>query len=108
MIRRITEKPSSEKVLERRLLREVKKRGGYCIKLLPWLETGLPDREVILPGGLHLYVELKSTGKIMTPKQLVWRNRLVALGHEHWVIDGEKAYNCLVKRMDYLTQNLNL
>lgn len=94
---------SIEKNLECRLVRAVRERGGYCIKLLPFLETGLPDRLCILPSGVHIYVELKSRSeRDLTPKQGVWRNRLLQLGHEHYVIFDEKTYNCLLNRMDEL------
>lgn len=98
---------STEKLLESRLIRAVKKRGGYCIKMLPYVETGLPDRQCILPGGVTIYVELKSSASEanngeLKGKQAVWRNRMLQLGHEHWVIFDEKTYNCLLKRMDKL------
>lgn len=94
---------SIEKNLERRLIKDVHHRGGYCIKILPFAETGLPDRQCILPGGITVYVELKSGGTgILEGKQLVWRNRLLKLGHDHWVIFSEKSYNCFLEHIDAL------
>ena len=93
----------NEKLIERKLTREIKKRGGLCIKLLPFLETGLPDREVILPKGIHCYVELKSTGAILSPKQLIWRNRLQKRGHIHWSILTEKDYLCFLEWLMLVT-----
>lgn len=92
---------SIEKNLERRLVKDVQRRGGYCIKILPFAETGLPDRLVLMPNGKAYFVELKSggTGKL-EGKQLVWRNRLLKLHYEHWVIFDEKSYNCFLKHID--------
>lgn len=87
---------SVEKILEKRLKVDIEKRGGYCIKLLPFACIGLPDRLVLLPGAWLAFVELKSTGKKLTLIQRVWRNRLVALGFRHYVIDGEKPYLCFL------------
>lgn len=100
---------SVEKILEARLKRDVKKRGGYCIKILPFAETGLPDELAILPNGVSIWVEVKSSATLARlkkngrlTKQGVWRNRLLNLGQEHFVIFDEKSYNCLLKRMDLL------
>ena len=51
----------SEKTLEAKLRREVEKRGGMAIKFLSQLHRGLPDRIVLLPGGIIYFVELKTT-----------------------------------------------
>lgn len=94
---------STEKILEARLVREIHRRGGYCIKMLPFSETGLPDRQVILPGGITIYVELKSGGTgTLIGKQLVWQKRLLRLNHEHWVIFSEKSYLCFLERLNEL------
>ena len=49
----------SEKKTERYLVTEVKKRKGYCIKLLTNYFTGLPDRLVLLPMGYIIFIETK-------------------------------------------------
>lgn len=94
---------SIEKRLERRLSKEIKRRGGYFIKLLPFLETGLPDRMAVLPDGVVIFVELKSGGRgVLKGKQLLWRNRLLETGQEHWVIFDEKSYLRFLRRLDKL------
>jgi len=97
---------SVEKNLEARLRKFVHRMGGYCVKLLPWAETGLPDRMLILPGGYIIFVELKSLKALASlrkkgklTKQGIWRNRLLQCGHEHWVVYDEKTYLCLEKRI---------
>lgn len=49
-----------ESTIEARLVREVKKRGGLCYKFTSPGSPGVPDRIVILPGGITVYVELKT------------------------------------------------
>lgn len=94
---------SIEKTLERRLIQAIHERGGYCIKMLPFAETGLPDRQCVLPGERTYFVELKSGGSgTLKGKQLVWRNRLLKLGFQHWVIFSEKTYIAFLKHIDDL------
>lgn len=49
-----------ESTIEARLVREVKKRGGLCYKFTSPGSPGVPDRIIILPGGITVYVELKT------------------------------------------------
>lgn len=54
-----------ESTIEARLVREVKKRGGLCYKFTSPGSPGVPDRIVVLPGGVTVYVELKTeTGRL--------------------------------------------
>lgn len=51
-----------ESDIERLLCKEVEKLGGRCVK---WGVNGEPDRIVLLPGGLTVFVETKrSDGKL--------------------------------------------
>lgn len=49
-----------ESTIEARLVREVRKRGGLCYKFTSPGSPGVPDRIVVLPGGVTVYVELKT------------------------------------------------
>lgn len=49
-----------ESTIEAHLVREVRKRGGLCYKFISPGSPGVPDRIVILPGGVTVYVELKT------------------------------------------------
>lgn len=89
---------AEEKKLERKLTVDVQKLGGYCLKFIS-TETGVPDRIVILPGGIIVFVELKSEGRTLSPKQTIWRNRLTQSGHKYFVIDSEKSYICCVNQL---------
>lgn len=49
-----------ESTIEVRLVREVRKLGGLCYKFTSPGAPGVPDRIIILPGGLVVFVELKT------------------------------------------------
>ena len=49
-----------ESTIEARLAREVRKLGGLCYKVTSPGAPGVPDRIIILPGGLVVFVELKT------------------------------------------------
>lgn len=49
-----------EKEIERRMVLEVKKRGGLCYKFISPSNPGVPDRIVITPDGRVIFVELKT------------------------------------------------
>lgn len=83
----------SEKVIESKLQQAVKKLGGWCIKLLPFLLNGLPDRLILLPGGSVVFAELKSTGKKAKPLQVWVHNKLRKLGFKVYVIDSIEQLN---------------
>ncbi len=78
----------SEKLLERKLGEAVKKLGGWSIKLLSNLITGLPDRICLLPGGILFFAEIKTTGKKPTPIQLSVHRRIRELGFKVYVIES--------------------
>ena len=88
---------NSEKVIEAKLVTEVKKSGGMCIKLLCDQFSGLPDRMCLFPGGKIVFVELKSTGKKPRPLQIAVHNKFRALGFRVEVIDTIGGVNEFLK-----------
>lgn len=89
----------SEKLIERKLTRLVKERGGMCIKLLCDNIVGLPDRLVLFPLGIIAFVELKTTKKKPRRIQLFMHNKLKALGFRVEVIDTTEG---VIKFIDSL------
>ena len=83
----------SEKVLEKYLVSEVKSLGGWAVKLLSGLVTGLPDRLCLIPGGVVAFVEVKTTGKKATPRQLIVHKKLMQLGFRVEVLDSKEGIN---------------
>lgn len=76
-----------EKHTEKYLRIEIKKRGGWCIKLPAIFEAGLPDRIVLMPGGRIYFVEMKTKGKKPSPIQTVVHAKMAALGFQVHVLD---------------------
>lgn len=64
--------------------------GGYAFKWVPTI-AGVPDRMVLMPGGVIVFVELKQKGHKPTPIQVIWHNRLRSLGHRVYVIDSREG-----------------
>jgi len=89
----------SEKLIEKTLAAEVKKLGGWSLKLLSTYVTGLPDRLILLPGGVIFFVEVKTTGKKPTTIQLIIHERLRRLGFRVEVIDSLKQLNQILNNL---------
>jgi hypothetical protein len=89
-----------EKTLENKLRNRVKKLGGIAIKLISPSLTGLPDRLVLLPGARIYFVELKSTGRKLSPMQVIVHKILIRLGFNPYVIDSEDLLNGFFKLID--------
>lgn len=96
----IRSKGYSEKTLDRRLKREVEKRGGIYIKLTGL--RGICDRLIMLPGGLLLLRELKTYGKKLTPLQESRVKAMRALGFNASGITNETEYLQTINTIDLL------
>lgn len=80
----------NEKLIERKLYKKVKDLGGLAIKFFsPWF-TGMPDRIVLMPAGRIWFVEIKTTGKPLKPRQAIVRKLLLKLGFEVYLLDTEE------------------
>ena len=86
----------SEKAVERKLVEFVKAKNGLCIKLLCDQLTGLPDRLCLFPGGVIIFVEVKTTGQKPRRIQTFIHNKLRALGFRVEVVDTIKAVTKLL------------
>ena len=87
----------SEKDLERKLADDIKKLGGWSIKLLPFLITGLPDRLCLFSGGRVAFAEIKTTKKEPTKIQLKIHKKLRSLGFEVVVVDTSVGIDNFLK-----------
>ena len=87
----------SEKKIEKLLSAEVKKLGGWCIKFLPFLVAGLPDRLCFLPDGILLIVEVKTTGQKTSAIQKVVHKKFNKIGFPVHVIDTSEGVRNLLK-----------
>lgn len=87
----------SEKLIERNLSKAIKKLGGMCFKFVPKFFTGLPDRICLLPGGVVFFVETKSTGDTLRPRQKLVRNLLENLGFKVYKVDSTEDIKNIVE-----------
>jgi len=76
-----------EKETEKKLVREVKLRGGICPKFTSPGFDGMPDRLVLLPGGRIAFVEVKAPGCEPRPLQRARHRLLKKLGFKVYVLD---------------------
>ena len=76
-----------EKVIEKKLVIEVKKKGGICPKWVAPGFDGMPDRIVLLPGRKFGFVEVKAPGEKPRPLQVARHKLLSRLGFQVHVLD---------------------
>lgn len=92
--RQLTER---EKTLERSLKRRVKAIGGICLKLVTIHISGLPDRLILLPRGVAIFVEVKETKKKPSLIQNYMIKKLKKLGFPVHVVDSTYIIDEILK-----------
>ena len=80
-----------EKEIEKKLVDEIKKEGGMCLKLTSPGNAGVPDRLCLLPRGRIVFVEMKAPGKKPSPLQVKQIQKIRKLGFRVEVIDSEEG-----------------
>ena len=85
-----------EKQIERKLITEVKKRGGICPKWVSPGFDGVPDRIVLLPYGKFVFVEVKAPGEKPRPLQLSRHRLLRRLGFRVYVLNNESQIGGMI------------
>ena len=83
----------SEKDIEKALRVKIKALGGHALKFSSCIESGYPDRIVLLPGGVLSFVELKSEGEKPRKLQTIRHAELRDLGFHVEVIDTIDGLN---------------
>jgi hypothetical protein len=79
-----------EKEIEKRLVMEVKRRGGIAPKFTSPGFSGMPDRLVLLPHGKMGFVEVKQKGIKPRPLQKARHQALRNLGYLVFVLDDQE------------------
>ena len=87
----------SEKSIEQYLVEEVKKLGGVCLKYSNHNMVGYPDRVVLLPGGITLWVELKSKGRKPSAVQVIRFKSMERIGHTVHVCDSKASIDGMLE-----------
>lgn len=78
-----------EREIEKKLVAGIKRLGGCAYKWVSPGHDGVPDRIVILPGGIIWFVELKADQGRVSPRQEYQLKYLDSLGHRTTVLRGE-------------------
>lgn len=77
-----------ERIVERALVTEVKKRHGLAMKLVSPGLDGVPDRLILFENGRIGFVELKAPGQKIRPLQEKRKRQLEGLGFLVFCVDG--------------------
>jgi len=80
-----------EKVIEDKLRKAVKEKGGLCLKFVSPGFDGVPDRIILMPGGIMAFAELKAPGKKLRPLQERRKRQLESLGFSVFCIDNPEC-----------------
>ena len=91
----------SEKSIERYLVDLVSRLGGICLKYSNPNMVGYPDRVVLLPGGVTIWIELKSAGRHVTKIQQIRIADMAAMGHKIFIADNEEDINEIIRNAGY-------
>ena len=89
----------SEKSIERYLFDRVRQAGGVCLKYSNPNMDGYPDRVALLPGGVSVWVELKSRGRKPTKLQMLRIESLRLMGHRVYVIDSREGVDLMMSEL---------
>ena len=85
-----------EKDIERALGRMVGRLGGMAMKWVSPGWSGVPDRVILMPGGVVCFVEVKRPhGGREGAMQIWWAKRLQELGFEHRFIKNHAEITAL-------------
>ena len=88
-----------EKVIEQKLLKDVKAKGGICPKFISPGFDGVPDRLVLLPHGRIAFAETKAPGKKMQPLQVRRKAQLERLGFKVYCVDNNEMIEQILKEI---------
>lgn len=91
-----------ENRIEKHLIRCVKDRGGLCLKLISPGNSGVPDRIVLLPKYVPMFIELKAPRQKPRPLQEAVMKMIQSTGcrcHVVW-LDSMAAVDALMSVYD--------
>lgn len=87
-----------ESTVEKKLVRQVARVGGKCLKFTPFHFNGAPDRLVLLPGGRLCFVEVKGEGGFVRPLQKKRLQQLEGLGFKCYVVQDQNSLDEFVRK----------
>lgn len=85
-----------EKELERKLVREVTRLGGWALKFVSPGQAGVPDRILLFPGVVY-FVELKAPGRTLRPLQESVIRKMCELRHQVFIVSDDTDLEELIR-----------
>jgi hypothetical protein len=82
-----------ERVIEKKFVERVKLLGGLCEKFTSPSNRGVPDRICIMPNGVLVFAEMKSTVGKLSPLQMLKKEQYEKLGHRYVIISSVEDIN---------------
>ncbi len=89
-----------ESKIEKKLVSQVRRLGGECLKFVSPGNAGVPDRIVMMPHGKIHFVELKAPGEKPRSLQLAVHDRFKHLGFPVTVIDSLEGVEAFVRALE--------
>lgn len=76
-----------EKTIEKKLVKELEKIGGLCLKFNSQSMVGIPDRVILYKGGKLAFAETKAPSGKLRPIQVAVKSKLESLGFKVYVVN---------------------
>lgn len=87
-----------EVTIEQHLCDKVKSIGGMCLKLVPTINNGIPDRMVLYTNKVY-FIELKASNGVLRPLQQHMIDKLLRMGQSVEVINSIAQVDSFIKRI---------
>ena len=91
---------TSEKAIEKYLVKEAERRGMLCLKYSNQNMTGFPDRILLCKESRVIWVEVKSVNGRLNPIQKIRMDQLTEMGHLVKVVWSRKDVDELFNLID--------
>lgn len=96
-----------ESEIEKYLVDQVRDMGGLALKFMSPGHSGVPDRIIILPGGVVGFLELKAPGERPRKEQLLWIKRLQDKGCPAWWADTRERVDEFLTLLEVQNEDAN-
>lgn len=91
-----------ESKVEQYLIKEVKVRGGKCVKFTSPAQRSVPDRIIFLSPGIIRLTEVKRHTGVLSIKQDKWIRDIRSLGVTVSVVYGKAGVDELLVELDQM------
>ena len=91
-----------EKEIEKLLVKEVKKLGGFCWKFVSPGIVGVPDRLALLAKNKVAFIEVKKERETLRPIQRKRKKQLENLGFKVYVLESKEQVKEIIDELQSL------